>query len=461
MSHQDLNVACKADCLKLALQWLFSGVNWSSIRFRDDCSWSPRRLCMAGLFWSCSNEKTLDDRFRSTRKILHFLDPDQDKLASSYQAFMKMLTRWTTPLVALLLPALRRRMRTALAQLWHTDGWLLFGVDGSRIQLPRTKSHEAAYSAARKKKKKKKSTKRVSTKHAKKANSPQMWITTLWHAGTSLPWAWRTGPADSSERAHLLDMLPELPAPSMIAADAGFVGYENMQAILEKGHNFLIRVGANVRLLRELGFARESQNTVYLWPDKQAKKHAPPIVLRLIVVQNGKHPVYLVTNVLSAKQLSAAQVVRLYRRRWGIEVFFRSLKQTYERRKLHSKKAEHARVELDWSMVSLWAMALYALVQVRTGEEPKLRVSIAGMLRGFRHTMRDYRHPRERGDSMRNQLKLAVIDNYERTDKTSRDYPFKKKEKPPDKPKILLATNFQKQQAIIVKQEQMQIRLTA
>ena len=34
------------------------------------------------------------------------------------------------------------------------------------------------------------------------------------------------GPANSSERAHLHDMLGELPAHALITADAGFVGYE-------------------------------------------------------------------------------------------------------------------------------------------------------------------------------------------------------------------------------------------
>jgi hypothetical protein len=53
-----------------------------------------------------------------------------------------------------------------------------------------------------------------------------MWLTLLWHVGTGLPWAWETGPSDSSERAQLQEMLPKLPENSLIAADAGFVGYD-------------------------------------------------------------------------------------------------------------------------------------------------------------------------------------------------------------------------------------------
>jgi hypothetical protein len=44
-------------------------------------------------------------------------------------------------------------------------------------------------------------------------------------------------------------------------------------------------------------------------------------VLRLIVVHNGRHPVYLVTSVLNAGELSAAQAAQIYSRRWGIEVY--------------------------------------------------------------------------------------------------------------------------------------------
>src|SRR5258706_7720208 len=83
----------------------------------------------------------------------------------------------------------------------------------------------------------------------KKANSPQMWLTTMWHVGTGLPWDWRTGPSDSSERDHLLQMIAALPPQALVTADAGFVGYEYWKALLDSGRQLLIRVGANVRLL--------------------------------------------------------------------------------------------------------------------------------------------------------------------------------------------------------------------
>ena len=44
----------------------------------------------------------------------------------------------------------------------------------------------------------------------------------MWHVGTGLPWDWRTGPSDSSEREHLGQMIESLPKGALIAADAGF-----------------------------------------------------------------------------------------------------------------------------------------------------------------------------------------------------------------------------------------------
>lgn len=105
-------------------------------------------------------------------------------------------------------------------------------------------------------------------------------------------------------------------------------------------------------------------------PDKQARQGQPPLVLRLVVAHNGKHPVYLVTSVLSRKRLTDAQVVELYARRWGIEVFYRHVKQTFQRRKLRSTSADNALLEMHWSLAGLWAMALYALVQLQIDHSP-------------------------------------------------------------------------------------------
>jgi hypothetical protein len=452
MSHRDFRVRLNVVCLQQCLRWLLGGIDWSGISFRADCSWTPQTLAAGALLWAWSGEETLTERFRTMRRIATCLAGGQQQLAETYQAFTKVLRRWTDPLVAALQVALHQRMAETLPQYWRVSGFILFGIDGSRIELPRTRSHEQAYSSVRHRRGrgKRRSARRLASKDVLKSNSPQLWLTTMWHAGTGLPWDWRTGPADSSERAHLREMLSGLPEGALVAADAGFVGYEGLRQIVAGERHFLLRVGANVRLLKKLGWTRESDGTVYLWPDEAARHGQSPLVLRLVVAHNGKHPVYLVTDVGSRRQLTDHQIVELYARRWGLELFYRHLKQTFRRRKLLSTSAENARIEIAWSLVGLWAMALYALVEATKQDVPPGRLSFAQLLLAFRRTLRDYMHATERGQRLCQRLRKAIIDPYQRQNKTSRHYPRKKREQAPGPPLILRASRWQIEQAKII-----------
>lgn len=459
MSHRDSTltaVRLNAACLRQALGWLLAHIDWSSITFRKECTWTPKFLTAASLLWTWSDEPTLTERFATARRLAAFLFSPPGSLAESYQCYTKLLRRWTGPLMEILKTALRERAQCELADHWSVLGFVIFGVDGSRCELPRTHSHEQAYSPTRKRKRTKKiSRKRRIQAAVRKANSPQLWLTTMWHAGTGLPWDWRIGPSDSSERAHLLEMLPHLPPNALITADAGFVGYEYLRAILDSDRELLIRVGSNVRLLKKLGYARESSGTVYLWPDREAARQQPPLVLRLVEAHNGRHSVFVVTSVLSSRRLTDPQVIELYARRWGIELFYRHLKQTFQRCKLRSRRAENALLELDWSLAGLWTMALYALVEFKLAGLLVDRLSIAQTLRAFRRMMRDYLHPTERGQTLRQRLRRALIDEYSRRDKTSRNYPRQKQTSPAGPPEIALATDTQVQLAQSLRRKQL------
>ena len=196
------------------------------------------------------------------------------------------------------------------------------------------------------------------------------------------------GTVGSSERDQLLAMVPELPAHALIAADAGFVGYALWQALLTAGHHFVIRVGANVRLVRQLGWTREHAQLVYLWPDQAARKGQPPLVLRLGVVHDGKPPVYLVTD-LPKSGLSDRQVATIYGARWGVEVFFRTFKHTFGCRKLRSRSAPNAQLELEWSLLGLWCVCLLAARELRTSGHEPVRLSPAAAIHAFQRTLRE------------------------------------------------------------------------
>lgn len=327
VNHESLRQAVKVVCAA-------DGFRRSQGKVRKGSKWTLRMLATVALFWAWSKAEGLKERFQEARKVAAKIFRWLRDPGETYHGFMKQLRKWHVELQILCIGELRLRMKQDLFGQWKIAG------DGSRIELPRTQSNEATYSPKRKQEKKKGSTKKATGKKKgsrgkrwrntqrqsaesirKKANSPQMWLTLFWHVGTGLPWAWRTGPSDSSERQHLEEMLSELPENTLIAGDAGFIGYDFWSAVMAAGHRFVIRAGANVRLLKKLGFKREYDNTVYLWPQWAADKELPPLVLRVVWVHNGKQPMCLITNILSKTRLSDRQIATIYKARWGIEIF--------------------------------------------------------------------------------------------------------------------------------------------
>lgn len=193
---------------------------------------------------------------------------------------------------------------------------------------------------------------------------------------------------------------------------------------------------------------REHAHVVYLWPDEAARKRQPPLVLRLVVVHDGKQPVYLVTD-LAKSRLSDRQVAAIYGARWGVEVFFRTFKQTFGCRKLRSRSAQNAQLELDWSLLGLWGVCLLGSRELRASGHDPTRLSPAAALHACQRTLREYRvRPETPAETLWAQLRRARLDDYpRRSAKTSREYPRKKQRQPIGIPRITRATPHQIAQA--------------
>jgi Transposase DDE domain len=449
MSHRDgvgrNGFGSSTQDLVRVINGLLSKTDFGSLPSPPDSRWSFRGLVIMALLWVWSDEATLTGRFAAVLGTACRVWSGEVVEAISYQAFLKRLVRWTERLLVPLKQSLQAQMRQSLATKWQIAGRCVFGVDGSKLELARTRSNEGRFAPAAARNGKitrsgRKTSRQSRESRRKKANSPQLWITLLWNAGTRLPWDWRLGAADSSERGHLLEMTRALPARSLITADAGFVGYAVWSALLAAGHDILIRVGGNVRLLKKLAYARESDGTVYLWPDQAARRNQAPLVLRLVVVQGARQPWYLVTSVRSSQALSDRQIAEIYRQRWGIEVFYRHFKQTFARRKLRSHAADHVLCEAHWSLVGFWGMLLYATQRINRSRTPVGRLSIAGVLRVFRRLLRQSEATAGRAACSLDDLNEALVDHYGRPSKKSRTYPRKKLEPPCTRPLILKAT---------------------
>jgi hypothetical protein len=291
MSHPDrpFPLVINHQTIKQVLDWLLAPAVFAHLRGGWLATWKPRLLAATAMLWATSELSTLHERFTQARKIITKVFRWQPAPGVSYQGFVKMLAQWQDELLAAVVPHLRAQMQDELPAQWETAGYVVFAGDGSRVALARSESLEAAFAPPRQRRKARRrkgqrrkprgarrspKTQAAASRH-KKATSPQLWLTLLWHVGSGLPWAWRTGPSGASERDHLGAMVPELPAHALIAADAGFVGYEFWQALLTAGHHFVIRVGANVRLVRQLGWTREHAQVVYCGPTRRRANASP------------------------------------------------------------------------------------------------------------------------------------------------------------------------------------------
>jgi hypothetical protein len=304
---------------------------------------------------------------------------------------------------------------------------VVIGADGSKFNLPRTEALLAAFGSA-----------------GKRGSSPQAYLTTLLHLTTGLPWDAHIGRGRASERSHLMRMLRRLPPNTLLVADAGFVGYALWSRLQQRGLHFLIRVGANVRLLTRLGYAvREFDGLVYLWPDQDRKAGRQPLVLRLIRLHDGRKEVCLITNVLDKKDLSDKLASRCYRLRWALELWYRKLKQTAARRQLASKAPKQATRELAWLVAAMAILGLVGVQEaVRRGHNPR-DLSPAGTL----GVLRELSARPELGGglrTLRRKLGPCVKDRYIRKAAKVRErWPAKKREHPAGVPKITDASAAQ------------------
>jgi IS4 transposase len=171
------------------------------------------------------------------------------------------------------------------------------------------------------------------------------------------------------------------------------------------------------------------------------------LVLRLVVVHDGRKAVYLLTSVTSAAVLTDQEIAGIYRWRWGIEVLYRSLKRTMDKHKLRSDSPKRARVELDWAMVGLWLLGLLAAEEtMRDGQGPG-QWSVALALRAVRRAMQRLEVPTTAG-GLFGQLARAVKDGYTRYGrKAARNWPHKKTDHPPGAPIIRTATKLEVRRA--------------
>ena len=118
---------------------------------RRGSKWSARMLAVVALLWAWSGLPTLGERFVDACKVARKAFRWLPRTGETYQGFMKQLRKWHFALKVLGMGELRAVMQQDLFGQWKIAGYVIIAGDGSRVELPRTESNEAAYSPKRKK----------------------------------------------------------------------------------------------------------------------------------------------------------------------------------------------------------------------------------------------------------------------------------------------------------------------
>lgn len=394
--------------------------------------------------WGWISNGTLTERVPIACKIVgHVFGCDE---TVTRQGLMKALATCGSELVKLMIDSLAAHVQS-LKGYWTEKGTVDVAVDGSKFAAPRTEENQA-YFAATANQKRKKHYRRDSDKS--KASTVQVLLTIFWHMKCGLPLQWMTSASNGSERRNAAQMLDTLPRNARLIGDAEYIGYPLWSKIHKSGRSFLVRVGSNLTFLKQLGKYRREDGFVYYWPETAMCANHPPLVLRLIQIHDGKKAIFLVTNELDMDDDLAC---KLYSRRWKIEVFFRTVKQTCERAKLQCLRPANVLTELNWTLLGIW-YALFTGKQtlIEHGLSPN-EISPVKVLSAFHKVVEQIRRVATPMSKFKDELAQAILeDETERTSsKASRNFPRKKKHKRCGVPAICDPTPQQRKRAQLMR----------
>lgn len=183
-----------------------------------------------------------------------------------------------------------------------------------------------------------------------------------------------------NEKVAARDVLATLPEQSLILTDLGYFSFPWFDDLTAAGQAYVSRLRSKVstqteHVLSEQGPFRDE----LVWLGAYRADRAAYLVRRIQVPHGTGVRVYL-TNVLEPDQLSAADVVRLYARRWDVELAFKLVKRELGLHLVWSAKWELILTQL-WGvlLIAQIALALRAQIAQRAGVD-LFEVSLALLL---------------------------------------------------------------------------------
>jgi hypothetical protein len=340
-------VSCLRDFLTPALfrqvQRLLPARFKGTRRARQRWSLHPLLFVLLSMTWCLGDSQP--ERFETARAFYVACHDKRRRPGKTCLGFQKALNALPVAVLRLVATLFRRRLLARLGTLLKTDGWTVFGCDGSRLRVPRVKELEDHLGDP-------------GGDSSSGQKAPQLWLTALVHLASGVPWSWRVGKGNASERAHLIDLIGTLAPGALVVCDAGYQGYPVASALASTKKAFLIRVSSQTIFYtkdaalqtEEVGKRKTRQVTaaelekwidgrVYYWPQEAQQDKQKPIEVRLMCLKGKtkEKDVWLATNVLNEEKLTLPMASKFYRMRWENEGYFRTYKQTLKKVKLSGR----------------------------------------------------------------------------------------------------------------------------
>ena len=412
--------------------------------------WQTRPLVFVVLAMTWCTGDSLPERFETARAFYVATHQRRRRPGRTFAGFEKALGKMPLPVLRAVAAGVRRRLAGAFAPRFWVDGFIPLACDGSRLACPRSEELERRLGlGAKKRRRKKKATPAGPARPAartKKAGPavPQLWVTAVMHLGLGLLWSWRLGKGTADERAHLRHLVATLPKGALLVADAGYVGYALLAALVAAGHSFLIRLSSRAPLYvpDKSTLRHYREGLVYYWPQWAQKEDLPPIPVRLVRVRGDKADVWLITDVVDAERLPRKTCGKFYRWRWRNEGLFRTYKRTLGKVKLMSRSVAQVHREAEGSLLATQlllaqgALALHLTAAARTAL-PSPRLVLLEIRAEIRNVTGMYLGPRQHRTYLERLARARWRDRQQCSAKVRRRWPTRNDHKPPRPPTIL------------------------
>lgn len=314
------------------------------------------------------------------------------------EAWIKIGNYWKVPCKSAITQARQRLGAGVMRQLFHQvvktqatsetigafiQGLRVVAIDGTALDLPDSEENARVFG-------------RPGSRPGTTAAFPKVRLVILVEAGTHLIFDALMCPYRMGERARALKLLRSVSAGMLLMWDRGLHSYAMVEGTVSRGCDYLGRIPANVKFLRETTLEDGSYLSWIYPPGKFRKKGCQPIQVRVIEYKcfhpdsQGEEITYrLITSLLDIERFPAQLLACEYHQRWEVENTIDEFKVHLLGRKTHIRSPRPKEVvqEVYGLLLGHWAVrSLIFQAATGAGVSP-LRLSFTGTLRVLRRAM--------------------------------------------------------------------------